>query len=268
MTHARYAGAVGTTAQWICYKQADRETPHEEPVVRSSSVSGWRADELLNLVLPLHEFDERLTAVSVRIGGPALGVFVSDSDWAFLVAASGSQTVRLVLDEQAATDDKEGQEAIGLSRNTEAAEFLEWSNRFAPKPATPRDLDSALMGRPAEDGCAGAATLLATMGLPLPETEPLDVSAFDGADVVLDSGRFHLWRGRDLRLDEAAYIPGYGRGEGGRFWGVWRRGGGPPVVWVPESRVQTLKAELARRNGVAVPFSIRVGGLLEARAKR
>jgi hypothetical protein len=173
--------------------------------------------------LPLHEFDERLTAVSVRIGVPALGVFVSESDWAFLVAASGSQTVRLVLDEQAATDDKEGQEAIGLSRNTEAAEFLEWSNRFTPKPATPRDLDSALMGRPAEDGCAGAATLLATMGLPLPETEPLDVSAFDGADVVLDSGRFHLWRGRDLRLDEAAYIPGYGRGEGGRFWGVWRQ---------------------------------------------
>ena len=268
MNHARYAGAVGTTAQWICYKQADRVTPHEEPVVRSRSVSGWRVDELLNLVLPLHEFDGRLNAVSVRIGGPALGVFVSDSDWAFLVAASGSQTVRLILDEQAATDYKEGQEAIGLARGSEPREFLDWSRRFAPKPAKRDDLDSALLGEPAEDGCAGAATLLATIGLLLPETDSLDVSAFDGAEVVLGSGRLHLWRGRDLRLDDAAYIPGYGRGESGRFWGVWRRSGGPPVIWVPESQVRTLKAELARRNGVAVPFSIRVGGLLEARAKR
>jgi hypothetical protein len=146
-------------------------------------------------------------------------------------------------------------------------EFLDWSSRFAPKPAKRGDLDSALLGQPAEDGCAGAATLLVNIGLPLPEAEPLAVSAFDGAEVVLDSGRFYLWRGRGLRLDDAAYIPGYGRGESGRFWGVWGRNGGPPVIWVPESQVRTLKAELARRNGVTVPFSIRVGGMLEARAK-
>ena len=52
--------------QWICYQRADRETPHEEPVVRSRSVSGWRADELLNFVLPLHDFEERLIAVKTR----------------------------------------------------------------------------------------------------------------------------------------------------------------------------------------------------------
>jgi hypothetical protein len=65
-----------------------------------------------------------VTALSLRTRGPALGVFVSDSDWAFVVAASENQIVRLVLDQQAASDYKEGQEAIGLARGGSCHRFL------------------------------------------------------------------------------------------------------------------------------------------------